>query len=479
MVWLGCRLDYYNRYYDKVFSTTIKYKMNICEWTPKESDEFIENVLGKNAKTKNQIAFVKEMISDLERKNLSTSFWRKNPFYLSLFLFCIIDQNINGQSRIEFNNAYELYGLFYSKWFERHNVTKNQKKIRDSHTQIALSLYNQKGESARLNELLPQDTIHSLQKERAFIDLLRINFGINERNNEFGNLKVDRFWHESFGEYLIAADLVNFMQNPPNTKVINKEDSHLRNIVNYDVNSFIKEAFHSFSSQTAAEICSKLMSLYSQLQLEAKDVYLKERWNLLYYIGRLNAKNHQIRERLLRMQKSVLLNALDNETDPRVKRTVIISLMNIYRKDEQTIENKIVEYLSTLTPNSEADVTNRSIQLVYCGDMGYDEDNNLSVEFGDLNSFLDTNKISWARTKQYILNRLVKGDRTSLIYRLWDLRTLYLFFESRNWEPLELEDYLIVSKTSIDNNTIFSERIHKLLAEEKSKLIEVMKKKLG
>jgi len=478
MVWLGCRLDYYNRYYDKVFSTNMKYKINICEWTPEESDTFIESILDKNIKTKNQIVSIKKNISNLEHRNPNTSFWRKNPFYLSLFLFCLIDQNVNEQSRIKFDNAYELYGLFYSKWFERHNITKNQKKIRDSHTQIALSLYNQKGESFRLNELLPQDTIHALQKERAFLDLLRINLGMNERNNEIGNLRIDRFWHESFGEYLIAVDLVNFMQNPSTTKVINKEDSHLRNIVNYDVNSFIKEAFYSFSSETATDICSKFMALYFQLQIEAPEVYLKERWNLLYYIGRLNAKSHQSRERLLRIQKSVLLNALEYESDPRVKRTIIISLMNIYRKDEQTIENKIVEYLSTLTPNSEADVTNRSIQLVYCGDMGYDEDNNISVEFGDLNSFSDTNKISWTRTKQYMLNRLVKNDRTSLIYRLWDLRTLYLFFESRNWETLELKDYLIVCKTTIDDHAIFSERILKLLEEEKFKLIMLMKKKL-
>ncbi len=392
----------------------------------------------------------------------------------------MIDQNVNERARIELKNAYELYGLFYAKWFERHRITRSaQKKIRDSHTHIALTLYSQKGDSYRLSDLLPSGKVEAFHRERAFIDLLRMNAGINElEGSGIGKLKVDRFWHESFGEYLIAADLVDFLQNPPTQKVFNKEDSHLSSIVNYDVNSFIKEAFRSFSSETAINICGKLLALYSQLQAGSNEAYLKERWNLLYYIGRLNVTTAKDRARLVQMQKMALMNALNYETDDRVKRTAIISLMNIYEKNEREIEDKIVEYLSTLTPGSKADITNRSIQLIYCGDMGYDEDKNLSVEFGDLTNFVDNNKISWARTKQYMLNRLVKDDRMSLIYRLWDLRTLYLFFESRDWKPLGLEDYSIVYKTTIDDHEAFSDRIQKLLAEEKSRLLETIKRNL-
>ena len=474
-VWISCRFDYYIRYFEKSFSKIINTQIHIQEWTPDKSNAFIEDFLSKDSKTEEQITSTKKLISDFETRNPTASFWRKNPFYLSLFLFCVVGQNINEYAGIRLDNAYELYGLFYTKWFERHHITTNQKKIKDAHTQIALSLYNQKGDALRLSGLLSQDTIRKLYKERAFRDLLWMNSGAYENSCKIEDLKVNRFWHESFGDYLIAVDLLDFLKNPSTQKVISKKDFHLSNIVNNDVNIFIKEAFCSFSSETTIAICEKLLVLYFQLQIGPKE-HLKERCNLLYYIGRLSAKIATDKDRLFYMQKAVLLNALNFECDyPMVKRTAIISLMNIYKKDDCEIENKIIEYISALTPNSPADLTNRSIQLVYCGDIGYDEDNNVFIEFGDLKNFSDTKLGSWVRTKQYILNRLVKDDRVSMIYRLWDLRTLYLFFESRNWETLEKKDVSIVRDTCIDNNTIFSEDMQKLLAKEKAELLKLMK----
>lgn len=479
VIWIGCRLDFYNRYYEKEFASTIDYKLHICEWDRSKSDALINSILAENGKTDKQITETKKKISAMESKNPASSFWRKNPFYLSLFLFCVADQDFTECARINIDNAYELYGLFYSKWLEKHNVktVAKQNKVRDIHTRIALAIYTHKGESLKIKDILRIEDVSNICNKREIMDLLRMSPDINENDRKAENLKVDRFWHDSFGEFLIAADLVDFFKAPREQDVIDKKDSHLRNIVNYDVNIFIKEAFHTLSSEKAINICERLLSLYIQLKSREKD-YSKERWNLLYYVGRLNASTSETKARLIQLQKNILLEALKYETDQRIKRTAIISLMNVYENKDVEIEDKIIEYVSTLTYESEADICNRSIQLVYCGDIGYDDKKNMSVEFGDLNNFTDDNKVSWSRTKKYILDRLGKDDKASLQYRLWDLKTLYLFFKSRNWELIEPEDYIIVSKTIIYDN-IYSEKIQKLLAKQKSEILVEMEKNLG
>lgn len=465
-IWIACRLDYYSRYYRNILTKFLDHEIHLCDWSRRDADKFIESALKKSNLSNEYGNIIKNKIKLMTDKNPVALSFLENPFKLTLLLYCVLNQNDN--NNIMINNAYELYELFYIKWFQQHNINDEmqQKRIRELHTHIALYFYNKKGVTIKLNEIFSCDNLPDICHKRVFLDLLRLKMILNSNSEKISNVKIDRFWHESFAEYLIASDLVSFLKNPPLETIIRKENTHLCNIVNYDVNIFIKEAFNSISPSESVTICEKLAFMYTYLQAD-KQLYIKERWNLLYYVGRVTAKNVTDRNIILKLQREVLFKAFDYENDPRIRRTVAISLMSIYDKDNIETEEKIMTYLNQLELGTEADIINRSIQVIYCGDVGFDEKSGLFIEFGDLNNFVDDNKISWNRVKKYTLDRLQKNDRTSLLYRLWDLRTLRLFFESRNWQGITEDEYRIICALNVEE-LIYSSNLKKMLLHEKS-----------
>jgi len=193
----------------------------------------------------------------------------------------------------------------------------------------------------------------------------------------------------------------------------------------------------------------------------------------LYYIGRIKAYGSKLEiEEIKNLQKDILSRALESEKDAEMRRTAIISLINCGGNDE-SIDEKEVEYLENMTPNSENDLINRSLQLVYYGDIGYIEETKTIIVFGMLADFKDNGKYPWKHVREQIIKSLKNSETHSLLERLWDLRTLRLFYHSRGWVGAE-HDYKAISETSIDSD-IFSALKKKKLFEEKEKLLKEIK----
>ena len=464
-IWIGCRTDHYMRHYDN--SLSISNIVRLCDWG-EESLEFIEKVEKKCKK----VGKLGPIINQWKEKNHFIDNIMKNPLHLTLLLFCLADGE---SSNHDIKNSFDLYKLFYDKWMERHGV-EDAKKIseyRQHHVHVAKSLYAKRGVEQQIDEIFTEG-IPSCCADKAFLDMLLIREKESDKEPGKKVLKAKRFWHESFGEYLIASDLTDFFLSISDASEEIFSDPHLSTIYNYDVNAFIKEAFESQKPEDSRSLCRNLSALYEALLAAGKNP--KMRWNLLYYIGRIVPMGDYMGE-VREQQKKVLLNALNSETEPAVKRTAMISLINC-SKGCPEIEKVELEYLQTMTYKSESDVINRSTQLVYYGDAGYDFESNRVREFGSLSDFKDVPSAggsmnSWDRIRFQLLNGISSRKDKYILYRLWDYRTLRLFYESRQWNDVTKEDAEIVRDSMADSNIYCEEKRQAVLVEKELLLKEM------
>ena len=388
----------------------------------------------------------------------------KKPFELTLILF-LLSGNESISTKI-FDSSYTLYKAFYENWLQREQYRETSKldneTLRKLHKIVAIALYNNKGNGIKLSSIeesvIDLDTkLISLKNDSSFWDL----FITSSKNKED---TIERFWHETFGEFLLAEELIqSFCSSTQNFL------DNLKTIYNHEINLFIREGFQQLNDYQKQIINSKLAKTYlseftieSPLELESisltsvktlnilpesinnSDNSIRIREQIIYYLGRLE----------LNYYPPILSFASTFETNLLLKRSA--SLGGILYKNEELEKN----YINLLIPNSIEDKLNRSVQLVYFSDT-----------LGDIHSFNDNGIFSWEKTRTAIFKRLKQNSNRDLALRWWDLRTLYCFFESRKWQDKIFYDDFKGIEQSICESNQFSKERNSQVANEVSRIL--------
>jgi hypothetical protein len=290
---------------------------------------------------------------------------------------------------------FDLYREFYAHWLayeaDRANLRPRDRRwLQERHTAIARAVYrrrqgfDQRAVSVAGLGVSPRATV--------LLSLLRTA-------HIAGRPVVDRFGHDTYMEYLLAAEVVD--------RLSGQRTGALRLDVafNDDVNAFIREAVSSLSAAERQVMLRRLSTLYET----SPDP--REREHTLYYIGRLD----------LGYCPEILVRAYRSEENARSRRAAALGA--ILHGDE-AVES---DFLGKLDGSAEEQLLNRSVQLVYFGDA-----------FGDLHEFRDHGG-PWSRNRTAIFDRLGLDDQRSQRLRWWDLLTLRSFFVSRGEQPTEPE----------------------------------------
>lgn len=162
------------------------------------------------------------------------------------------------------------------------------------------------------------------------------------------------------------------------------------------------------------------------------------REQLLYYVGRVAGVQYP----------QVLSTAFRYEAHPLLVR---IAALGAILHNDDGVER---EFIEKLEPGSQADILNRSVQLVYFGDVR-----------ADMYEFIDDGTWPWASTRNGILHRLANTAPRDLRLRWWDLRTLLLFLMSRPKETLSDEEVLRVERAGLAPETTSQDRRESIEAE--------------
>ena len=410
--------------------------LGVQEWSNVQGLEFIKKFTEKAG----DLA-IYNRIKELLRKNECVESMIRNPFKASLLLFLFSDSFFCPKN--DLSNVYALYEEFYEHWLlqEKNKGTSKlpTEFIINLHKKIALELY-EKSSSISLNLMY----LCECYERQEILDDTGIT-GILLISNKF-ELVIEKFQHETLAEFLIAKAIVESFISGGNSIL------DIMNIVyNNSVNVFVRSYFDILSTQKLIKITENLNSVYQDLLENKFEIPLtlneRIREQILYYVGRVPLKSIP----------KILEFAYYNEINSILQRAAALSL--ILSGDEK-IER---EYLEKVLNDEYFNIENRSIQLVYFGDVD-----------SDLHSYRDEYNVSWMRTKKALLERFEQNSLRDKRLRLWDIITFKSFVISRGIGDIDKKDIKIIANCQIDFSENSIDR-YELLKREKSDLLKLLK----
>lgn len=338
----------------------------------------------------------------------------RTPFYCVLIVVILLYDSTVG--REVFLNSYTLYLHFYKSWatreLHRGTSTLSYSVLQRAHWELACILYQRRGRAvtfAEVSEIIghPED---DMRRSSAFRDLILI-----EQDRLLESWLAKRFLHETLLEFFVARAILDSIEQGGLTLL-----RRLKDVVTYEVNSFIRGAFRLAHDEGRGEsIAKSLYTSYQQMLLQeaaqqsdsesivslvADQVPVRDQ--ILYYMGRLGGAT----------AREALRQAFRGERHLILKRSAALGA--ILNGDEATER----AYITSLIPGSEEDIINRSAPLVYFGDA-----------HEDLYSFRDDGFTPFENTKSVIIERLGMEGIRELRIRLWDLVTLRSLLVSRRF----------------------------------------------
>jgi transcriptional regulator with XRE-family HTH domain len=359
----------------------------------------------------------------------------KNPFQLSLLIFLAMSGETGAVSSI--HNRYMLYIAFYRHWLARESKRSRDSRKGDDvaamHTSLAFEYYTCRSNNVRFSELESwREVSHDLLSSTAFRDLLVERLDLLHYENY-----VAGFRHESLVEFFIARRLMNALLAGPAqaSEVLDVE-------YNYEINSFVRDAFSVCPKGEKDNIERHLAQLYETLLAKSvagdgapgwksgtgdgpsaeADSNLRIREQAVYFLGRLN------------MEKcpSVLEAAFHKDREPIIRRAAALGATLHFNLSIEC------QYMESLQPGNEEDHLNRSVQLVYFGDTP-----------GSLHSFRDPGHTPWEKTKRAIVQRLAGDSTRDVRLRWWDLWTLHSFLISRGDRLSQAECAVVANSANL------------------------------
>jgi hypothetical protein len=306
------------------------------------------------------------------------------------------------------------------------------------------------------------------QQDTAIIDLLATDK--TGKNNE---KKVNNFQHRTLMEFILAKNLIDIISVKNNEKEIREMFS---NSYRSDVFHFVKAYFESITEKDKIEIADNLIAAYESLDKthknEAHLFYTKS--NILYSLTRLGVKPEGI--------ETFMRKAYDDTTEDHIhiKQDIAYGSANLGALDiakgiELDSKNDIanrslfaiaLDFAKDIKLNSKNDIANRSWTLAWYGDQPKE----------DPFSYKYDEKCDWKKSREARLVRLQSNKAKHQAFRMFDLRILFTFYESRGWKSNEINsvDYTII-KNCNTNIEGFPIEVNNFLEESK----EILVKKYG
>ena len=437
---MTCRAGFYHQYvmgksmrndfFDEIVS--------VQEWTEKQALDFVHEFSIQS----NDLSIEARILEILNINHKMTNILC-NPFRASLLIYLCSDAY--NMRNIDYSNLYILYDEFYGQWFR--NEEKGVKTgIKDDflmelHKDIARVLYISGGTidfSAYCeNNKYDEDALLS---DGRFSGLLKIDL--------INNVIIEKFQHETLMEFLVAKVIISAFE----------KGNDIQSIMDFtysnDVNVFVRDGFKAIDQKKIEFIEKNMSESYMNLVGGEKSIPIQVneriREQIIYYIGRLP----------LNYQPQILEFAYEKEAVPILKRSAALSLI---LGGNERVE---MEYLQSVLNDEERNIENRSVQLVYFGDVD-----------GDIHEYRDSGIAPWNRTKKVLLERLQMVSYRQKRLRLWDFITFSSFVESRKGVGVDLEDVKIIEECDIE----FAEDSNmrkQMLFDEKCRLLDLIKKYL-
>lgn len=435
--WISTRTDFYYRHMitDSKKMALFYDVLLLEEWSIEQSMEFVKNFSKKASKN-----FIFTRVKELLDNGANIEGFLRNPFKVSLLIFLLSDESY-GIDRITAND-FVLYREFYHQWLtqEKNRGTSLNEAIDilSFHTEIATSLYTNR-ESNELTNIISPEVLkkYNLMNDSAFIGLLQYKERLTQ-------VLVEKFYHETLMEFLVGYGIIRSFLSGDNIV------KYLDSVYNYGVNYFVRSAFENLGTKDKKIILNNLNNAYFSILKEQKDneYWQKIREQIIYYVGRIPFEQYP----------EILKYAYYNESNTILNRAAALSLILFGDED---IEH---DYLGKLVIGSPHDLENRSIQLVYFGDVQ-----------ADLHKYRDDGIVMWERTKNAIIDRLSKTTRRDLNLRMWDIVTLYSFCVNRGTNILSDDDKIVIQDMIIEHISISTKRRERLI-EEKKKLLQYIEK---
>jgi hypothetical protein len=342
----------------------------------------------------------------------------RNPFQLSLLIYLAMSGEADLVADIK--NRFMLYSAFYAHWIDRESKRTGSEGWRDAvtcaHTDLAFEYYTRRSTNPKFSELDAWRTVGSkILSSTVFRDLF-----VSRLDPIRYEPYIAGFRHESLVEFLIAGRLVETLRSS-----LQLAAGLLDVEYNYEINSFVRDAFAVCDANQRMQMERNLEQLYQTLlaQLPSRsgaaqgpavamvdqvrigaESNLRIREQAIYFLGRLG----------MSVCPPVLEKAFREDEEPIIRRAAALGA-TLYGHTE--IERA---YMALLRPGNEEDLLNRSVQLIYFGDAT-----------GSLHEFRDAGHTRWDKCKRAILLRLSGTSERDIRLRWWDLLTLQSFLGSR------------------------------------------------
>lgn len=361
----------------------------------------------------------------------------QNPFQLSMLLYLI---ESDPQCCAELKNIYSLYSAFFDQWMKkeknrRTGAKKKTEEIFDELWTIARNLYDNKNTMITSNDT-------------AILGLLIT------KPEEGGKKYVSMFYHRSFMEFLLARGVIEAMKKGADA-LIGKVRKNNRS----DVDKLVKAGFDILSYEVKNQMVRNMIEAIQQSKemdsplTEDECFYVENQ--LLYYMTRMKGMNPT--------PVADFIKKIYGEENRTIMRQSIA-----YGAANLGIFDIALEFARRMEPGSEEDKVNRAWTLVFYGDMPEE----------DPLHYVDDNVAPWKRSREARLRRFQKNTVKDRAFRMFDLRIMYGFFESRGWQGLSSEELSIIKECETDIPG-YPQEVVEFLRWAKEVLVDEYEKHLG
>lgn len=437
--WIAVRSDFFFRYivHDINKYSLFSEVLELSDWLPEQGLGFIKDYATKAGKH-----YIIENVFQLLKKNKGYEHFLIRPFKASLLLFLLTNPSYDLR-RIS-DNDFVLYCEFYEQWvsqeINRAHLSRDYEETLEVHMNVALELYINRT-SCRLEQIFS----HELIKNDIFNN--PVILGLLDYRIKFSSIIVEKFQHETLTEFLVAYRIIKRFLSGNIENIL----SCMEPVYDYDVNLFVRKAFESLGIQKKKSVVLNLTNAYNYCleNLPDNEYYQRIREQIIYYIGRVPQTEH--------LSINVLKRAYREETNSILMRSAVLSLILLGIEDVER------DYLEKMLDNPDLDLENRSIQLVYFGDVQ-----------ADFHTYKDDGIVNWDNTKKEIITRLAGTSKRDINLRLWDLVTLLSFCRSRSYNSITETDSEIIKNTLIEYPGI-SEQRKASLQKTKGTLLDFLK----
>ena len=453
-----------NRWY-RLFHEIVE----ISNWSVDFSNEYVLKFLNRiGLKSERASGFIQKFSANRDFAEIYA-----NPFQLNILLYLSFMNDTDG-SELDNANLFALYDNFvravYKNELKRKTTSCSYVDFIESTTTIAKKIFHETDDQQshmikqigyRFKSIFSGELGKKIKANSIFASLLHLD--------QDGD--VVRFRHETIYEYFLAKSFLLSLQEGTLEGIIKE----FGNFYGFYINKFIRAGISAYEANSQVYY-NALGSIYRECIKQydhLDDLYINSVFdysaicaNRNYTTDTLPQNATTIRELCvyytgrLRMNRTpeLLHFALRYDPEPVIHRTAILGLMlHNNEKDE-------MEYLNGLIPGSNSDLMQRSLSLLYFGD-----------DKGDIYTYRDAGIVPWNNSKKEILERLKVDSDRNYLFRMWDLRTLYLFCESRHsYRSITDDEYRIIAASSVIS-PLYSDGKKIRIAAEKERLLKKIK----